>query len=165
MVTILPDSVRNYMTKFLDDQWMRENGFSENRWETSSVSELLLGLPRQELITIGSASTIANAVLLMQEHSVSQLPVVDSGVLVGIVTESDLLAKLVQGRAIHASAVAEVMFRNVITVHERDDAGSLSKMFSEGLVGLVVDDQRHLTGIVTKLDLVELLTRKVDTAR
>lgn len=28
-VVILPDSIRNYMTKFLDDDWMRENGFSE----------------------------------------------------------------------------------------------------------------------------------------
>jgi len=165
VVTILPDSVRNYMTKFLDDQWMRENGFAENRWETSSVSELLLGLPRRELITIGTAGTVAEAVMLMQEHSVSQLPVVDDGVLAGIVTESDLLAKLVAGHAIHASAVAEVMFRKVITVHERDDAGSLSKLFSEGLVGLVVDDQRRLKGIVTKLDLVELLTRKVDALR
>ncbi len=27
VVTILPDSIRNYLSKFVDDQWMRENGF------------------------------------------------------------------------------------------------------------------------------------------
>ena len=29
VVTILPDSIRNYLTKFVDDRWMRENGFME----------------------------------------------------------------------------------------------------------------------------------------
>ena len=37
IVVLLPDSVRNYMTKFLDDRWMKENGFTESRWETNSV--------------------------------------------------------------------------------------------------------------------------------
>src|SRR5262245_23978428 len=41
IVVILPDSVRNYMTKFMDDQWMRENGFTESRWETQTVGDLL----------------------------------------------------------------------------------------------------------------------------
>ena len=43
MLTVLPDSVRNYMTKFVDPLWMRENGFVEqdagatSRWATSSA--------------------------------------------------------------------------------------------------------------------------------
>jgi cystathionine beta-synthase len=74
----------------------------------------------------------------MKEHGVSQLPVLDEGRLVGIVTESDLLAKLVEGRASLSSTVAEVMFRNVKTVHESEDAGVLTRMFAEGLVGLVM---------------------------
>jgi CBS domain-containing protein len=49
----------------------------------------------------------------MKERGVSQLPVLDEGRLVGIVTESDLLGKLVEGRASLSSTVAEVMFRNV----------------------------------------------------
>ncbi|MHC4379306.1 MAG: cystathionine beta-synthase, partial [Planctomycetota bacterium] len=40
IVTILPDSVRNYMTKFMDDAWMRENGFTESRWEQSTVGDV-----------------------------------------------------------------------------------------------------------------------------
>ena len=39
-VVVLPDSVRNYMTKFLDDRWMRENGFTEQSWESTSVGDI-----------------------------------------------------------------------------------------------------------------------------
>jgi cystathionine beta-synthase len=95
----------------------------------------------------------------MKERGVSQLPVVDEGRLVGIITESDLLGKLVEGRAGLSSTVAEVMFRNVKTVNEAEDAGVLTRMFAEGLVGLVVDDEQRLKGLVSKMDLVDYLTK------
>jgi cystathionine beta-synthase len=158
IVTILPDSVRNYMTKFLDDAWMRENGFSESLWQTSTVGNLLRSLPRREPVTATSSDTVADSVMKMKEHGVSQLPVLDQRRLVGIVTESDLLGKLVDGRASLSSAVAEVMFRNVTTVHVDEDSSTLLEFFTQGLVGLVVDDQGELAGIVTKMDLVDHLT-------
>jgi len=161
IVTILPDSVRNYMTKFLDDQWMRESGFTESRWQTNTVGSLLRSLPPREPVVAASADTLADSVMKMKEHGVSQLPVIDNGRLVGIVTESDLLGKLVDGRASLASAVAEVMFRNVVTIHVDEDASRLLELFSNGLAGLVVDDETRLQGIVTKLDLVDHLTAPV----
>jgi cystathionine beta-synthase len=158
IVTLLPDSVRNYMTKFLDDRWMRENGFTEAGWETRALGELLRALPaRRTLLHAASSDTVADAVLLMKEHGISQLPVLDDGRLVGIVTESDLLSKLVEGHNL-SSAVAEVMFRNVRTVHERDDARVLTELFAKDLVALVVDDEKRLLGILTKMDLVDHLT-------
>ena len=158
IVTILPDSVRNYMTKFIDDRWMRENGFSEATWETSTLGELLRALPsRKKLVCATSSDTVADAVLSMKEHGISQLPIVDEGRLVGIVTESDLLSKLVEGHSL-SSAVAEVMFRNVRTVNSNEDARVLTELFVKDLVALVVDDQKHLLGILTKMDLVDHLT-------
>jgi cystathionine beta-synthase len=160
IVVILPDSVRNYMTKFIDERWMKENGFTESSWETNSVEDMLRNLPRRAVVTASSADTVADSVMAMKEHGVSQLPVIDEDRLVGIVTESDLLAKLVDGRASLASAVAEVMFRNVKTIRAREDASRLLEVFGEGHVGLVVDDADRLLGIITKMDLVDLLTSR-----
>jgi cystathionine beta-synthase len=143
IVTLLPDSVRNYMTKFLDDQWMRENGFVDSHWKTTTIGEFMRRMPGRKL-------------------GVSQLPVVDEERLVGIVTESDLLARLVEGNATLASAVAEVMFRNVQTVSASDDVESLTALFAHGFVGLVVDEvnRPRPLGIITKMDLVDHLARK-----
>jgi cystathionine beta-synthase len=160
IVVLLPDSVRNYMTKFMDPQWMKENGFTESAWETNTIGDTLRQLPRRRLVTCSSADTVADSVMEMKEHGISQLPVVDDARLVGIVTESDLLAKLVDGRATLASAIAEVMFRNVVTVKATEDASKLVEILGKGMVGLVVDDAQRLQGIITKMDLVDLLTSK-----
>ena len=105
---------------------------------------------------------VADAVMLMKEKGVSQLPVVDESRLVGIVTESDLLGKLVEGRANLSSAVAEVMFRNVETIDLNADAGGLPEIFAKGMVAVVTDTDQQLHGLISKMDLVEFLTNSVD---
>jgi cystathionine beta-synthase len=94
----------------------------------------------------------------MKEFGVSQLPVVDDGRLVGIVTESDLLARIVESAASLDSSVAEVMFRKVSTLGLDDDASCLLQSFSKGEVGVIVDDQKAVHGILTKIDLVDCLS-------
>jgi cystathionine beta-synthase len=162
IVVVLPDGVRNYMTKFMDDKWMKESGFTESRWKTDTVGDLLRSMPRREVLTAASADTLADSVMTMKEKGISQLPVVDDDKVIGIITESDLLGRLVEGRASLSSTVAEVMFRNVTTVNRNDDAGVLTDLFAEGLAGLVVDDENRLHGIVTKMDLVDLLTNSIE---
>jgi cystathionine beta-synthase len=159
IVTLLPDSIRNYMTKFLDDQWMKQHGFTEASWESGTVGDILLKMPPRELVTASSADTLSDSVMRMKEFGVSQMPVIDDGRLVGIVTESDLLARIVEGHASLASAVAEVMFRRVHTLNANDDAGCLLRAFSMNEVGLIVDDDERVLGIITKMDLVETLTQ------
>ncbi len=163
-VVLLPDSIRNYMTKFMDEQWMKENGFSEKGWEASSVASLLRALPPRKVICATSSSSVTEAVGKMKEHGVSQLPVVDDGRLVGIVTESDVLRKLVDGTARLTSAVAEVMFRKVHTVHQDADASALLELFANGEAGIVVDDQEKLLGVITKIDMVDHLTGSLASA-
>ena len=161
IVVVLPDSVRNYMTKFMDDHWMKDSGFTEQRWEENSVGDMLRRTPNRELFTVTSANTVGEAVVCMKERGISQLPVVDNGRLVGIVTESDLLAVIIEERASHSTSVAEVMFRSVETVSVDDDASTLLDCFSRGAVGLVVDEKKRLVGILTKMDLVDHLTSVV----
>ena len=160
IVTILPDSVRNYMTKFLDEAWMKESGFAEAGWESTDLGSLLLRIPKRELLTAQSADTVETAVDCMKEKGISQLPVLDDGRLVGIVTEHDLLGKLVEARATLSSAVAEVMFRTVNTLHREQDAGCLLEVFSRNEIGLIVDDDGALIGLITKMDLVDFLATK-----
>jgi cystathionine beta-synthase len=161
IVTMMCDSVRNYMTKFLDDRWMRENGFVESRWEAETLGDVLRSLPRRPLVTATTAETVAVTIARMKEHGISQLPVLEDGRVVGIVTESDLLGKLVEGHSSLQSAVAEVMYRNVDTVSVDADARVLREVFNREHAALVVDGDRRLLGILTKIDLVDYLTRRV----
>ena len=80
--------------------------------------------------------------------------------LAGIVTESDLLTVLLEGSASNDSALVEVMIRQVMTVPSHESAALLPQLFDRGEVALVVDKENHVEGILTKLDLLEYLTKR-----
>ncbi len=159
VVTILPDSVRNYMTKFVDDAWMRQHGFIESDWEVGTIGDIVRSMAPREVITIDLRSSLADAVEAFAGKGISQLPCTDDGKLVGILTESDLLHLLVDGKAGRETSIAEVMVRNVETVQLHTSAGELPRLFDRGEVAIVVDDQQSVRAILTKIDLINFLAR------
>jgi len=160
ILCLLSDSIRNYLTKFVDDRWMRENGFLEEDWAIGTIAELLRAMPRREVITVDVAEPLSKAVRLFKERGFSQVPVTDQGKLAGILTEADALRVLVEGKITANSKIAEVMVRKVSTIAPHAPANELPRIFERGEVALVVDEARTVVGIVTKLDMIEYLTRK-----
>jgi cystathionine beta-synthase len=159
IVVILPDSVRNYMTKFVDDQWMRQNGFLEADTGLGTIGDVVRALPPKEVITIEDDQTLGYAVKVFKAHGISQMPCTTGGRLSGIITESDVLHFLVDGRSID-TPLAEVMVRRVSTVRPHDDAAMLPQMFERGEVAIVVDDDRKVTSVLTKLDFIEFVSKR-----
>ena len=160
VVVILPDSIRNYLTKFVDDRWMRQQGFTKGDWEVGTVGDVVRALGRKEIIALDLNDKLERATDLFKQHGISQMPVLDHGKPVCILTESDLLHHLVSGRASKDTIVAEVMERRVSTVALHASSSELPRIFERGEVAIVVDDQRSVIGIVTKMDLIELLARR-----
>jgi cystathionine beta-synthase len=160
VVVILPDSIRNYLSKFVSDAWMRQHGFQQADWELGTIGDVLRGMPPRRLITIAIDEPVRQAMALYKEHGISQIPVCDEGKLAGILTEADLLQALVSGRADGETMVAEVMVRKVSTVGLHAGASELPRIFERGEVALVIDDERTPIGIVTKMDLIEILASR-----
>lgn len=160
VVVILPDSIRNYLTKFADDRWMRQQGFVKGDWEVGTVADVMRQLGRREVISLDLNDKLGRATELFKQHGISQMPVLDQGKLAGILTESDVLHHLVSGRSTKDTIVAEVMERKVSTVGVQASSGELPRIFERGEVAIVVDDQRTVLGILTKLDLIEMLAAR-----
>jgi cystathionine beta-synthase len=159
VVVILPDSVRNYMTKFVDDAWMRQHGFLDDQGELGTVADMIRALPPKEVITIEDDRSLGYAVRVFKAHGISQMPCIAEGRLSGIVTESDVLHFLVEGKDIE-TPLAEVMERRVSTVRPHDSADVLPEMFERGEVAIVVDDERRVQAVLTKLDLIEFMSKR-----
>ena len=160
VLTILPDSLRNYLTKFVDDRWMRENGFSEREWAVGTVADILRSMPPRQVVCLDVGEPLRRAVQLFKERGFSQIPVTDGGRLAGILTETDVLHVMLDGHATADTALAELMHRQVSTVGEHAPAALLPEIFERGEVALVVDEERHVMGLLTKLDLIEYMTHK-----
>jgi cystathionine beta-synthase len=159
IVCILADGIRNYLTKYVDDRWMRENGFLQEDWAIGTIEELLRSMPQRTVLTVDVGDPLSKAVTMFKERGISQVPVTDDGKLAGILTEADTLRVLVDG-ASPSTSIAEVMVRKVSTIAPHADASELPHIFERGEVALVVDNERHVQGIITKLDLIEHLTKK-----
>jgi len=118
VVVVLPDSVRNYLTKFVDDTWMENNDFiptseieqarQTTQWHGANISDLNL----KPVVTVRASDSAEKAMDLMREKSFDQLPVLGdkSGRLVGMVTLGNLLSYISRGRATGKTLVKEVMF-------------------------------------------------------
>jgi len=160
VATLLPDSVRNYMTKFVDDTWMRQNGFTEADWEMGSIGDIVRAMPQREVKCIDVEATLGDAVALFEKEGISQMPCTDDGKLAGILTEHDVLRLLLDNRATKETSIAEVMVRNVATVKPHDSAGELPRIFERGEVAIVVGDDGQVLALLTKIDLITYLANR-----
>ncbi len=159
IVVVLPDSVRNYMTKFVDDGWMRQHGFHQEDWQIGTIGEMVRAMPPCEIVTVKITDQVEAAIELFKKHGFSQLPVLDGGELAGILTEADVLHSMVAGRIRNDSKVAEIMERKVSTISANADSSELTRIFEKGEVAIVLDGGK-IQRIITKLDLIEYLASR-----
>lgn len=124
VVVILPDSIRSYLSKFADDDWLAANDLLPPTPLVPSQSELqaskkdiyegatLRALRLKPVTTVSANSPCADAVETMRDKGFDQLPVLapTGGKLVGLVTLGNLLSYMSRGRATGKTTVSEVMF-------------------------------------------------------
>ncbi|MBL7994829.1 cystathionine beta-synthase [bacterium] len=159
-VVVLPDGVRNYMTKFVDDKWMRENKFFESKPIQGKVKDILEQSPRPALVCSDDMQTIQKVIAVMREKGISQLPVTSGGVLVGIVSEADLMEYLSSGAGQSSSLISKCMNRQVPMVAPNTPISTLQEIFRQGNAVVVVDEQRKPLSIMTRIDLLDYLAGK-----
>jgi cystathionine beta-synthase len=116
VVVLLPDGGRGYLAKIFNDQWMRSYGFLDDSTDERTVGDIVRAksgdLP--PLLHVSPTSTIHDAISVMAEHGVSQLPVLSAeppvvmGEVLGAVSESSLLDSVFTGDAKLTDAVASV---------------------------------------------------------
>jgi cystathionine beta-synthase len=162
IVVILPDSGDRYLSKIFNDDWMRENGFLESAWAELHVSDVLVAKSTQELYVAHPRDSQTEVIALMKQHDVSQLPVVEDGRVLGLVTEVELLDHLLTADHPHKpnETIKGLIRPQVATVAPGTSLETLTSMFTTRRVVLVVEEER-LVGIITKIDLLDFLTEHV----
>lgn len=160
VVVVLADSIRNYLSKFADDRWMRQQGYFRADWEVGTVGDVIRAMTRRDVISLDINDKVSRATELFKQNGISQMPVLDHAKLAGIVTESDVLHQLIAGRIDSNTIVAEVMERRVSTVSMHASSSELPRIFERGEVAIVVDEAQAVLGIITKMDLIEMLASK-----
>jgi cystathionine beta-synthase len=165
VVVILPDGGRSYLSKIYNDAWMTEYGFIERTGERT-VGDVLrkrtAGGDVPPLVTVHSQQLVRDAVALLHEHRVSQLPVVsenDSGAIVGSVAERGLLAHAVSDASLLDARIADVMEPPLPAVAAEDPVSAAVEVLVGERQALIVLEDGRPAGIVSRADLLEALVR------
>jgi cystathionine beta-synthase len=160
VVCVLPDSGTRYLSKIYSDEWMRDNGFLDTFPALGTVGEIVDGL-RGPVISAKPSDTVIQVIERMKEHNISQLPVVDDGTPVGMITESDLLNYMVLGKHRISDPVGPLAGKNLFSVNRDMSVEQLSERFAvEKRDAAAVIENGRMTGVVTRIDIIAFLARK-----
>lgn len=150
IVVILPDSGKNYLTKFYNDDWMRDFGF----FEDPNQSILPMLNKKLHFISIKENATPQQAIDLMRKYKISQLPVVDDKRNVaGTICERILIQNLF-GKSKIPVSVAEIMDKDVITLGKNTSLSLLAAALAKKEMIIIVDDKGKPLDVLTRIDLL-----------
>ncbi len=165
IVVLLPDSGRGYLTKVFNDEWLAQYGFAtDSDAQEQSVGEVLRGKDGRmpDLVHTHPNETIAEAVAILQEYSVSQMPVVRAeppivaAEVAGSVSERTLLDALFTGAAHLTDRVEDHMSPALPTIGSSESARAAVAMLEDADAVLVHEDGKPV-GVLTRQDLLAFL--------
>ena len=157
MVVLLPDTGERYLSKAHNEEWLKEQGYLEE-----PVAPLMTILRAKErtipgVVTIDIAAKVREAADMMRQYNVSQLPVMDTGILVGSLREEILMKALLQNPKLYDDYVAKVMDKPFPIVEPGADLEQVYKLLMRGNPAVVVGKESRLEGIITRIDVIEYL--------
>ncbi|ATB27759.1 pyridoxal-phosphate dependent enzyme [Melittangium boletus] len=157
IVVILPDTGMSYISKFHSDEWMRDNGFMEEKG-AGTVRDLLQG-KRGEVITARKGQRVDEVVETMRQRGISQMPVLgEDGRALGMIHEYDLLNALVAAQVKFADTIDSIVAPMQGVVAPETSLNRLREVFNQDKVAVVKEGEKVLA-VVTKIDLIEHMHR------
>lgn len=159
VVVLLPDSGTRYVSKIYNDEWMQTNGFIGETAALKALDILKTKSGRKpNLLFVNPDYTLGEAISLMNNENISQLPVISGTQIVGSLSDSRILSKLIEDPEFKNDKVGSIMEKSfpVITADLKVD--QVSKLFDKNTSAVIVTKQDGMLDIITKSDLIQALS-------
>ena len=167
VVVLLPDGGRGYLSKIFNDDWMADYGFLHSDSGQTTVADVMAskapGGPLPTFVHSHPTETVREAIDILREYGVSQMPVVRAeppvmtAEIVGAVHDRDLLDALFTGRAQLADRLAEHMAPPLPMVGAGEPVHAAMVALEKADAAVVVADGRP-TGVLTRQDVLAFLS-------
>ena len=169
IVVLLPDGGRGYMAKIFNDAWMSSYGFLRSRLDGSAAEQTVGDVLRRksgalpDLVHTHPAETVRDAIGILREYGVSQMPVVGAeppvmaGEVAGSVSERELLSAVFEGRAKLADAVKQHMSPPLRLIGAGELVSAAGKALRDQDALMVVEEGKPV-GVITRYDLLGFLS-------
>ncbi|MEU6485050.1 cystathionine beta-synthase [Streptomyces sp. NPDC046887] len=169
VVVLLPDSGKGYLSKIFNDEWMADYGFLEEAGTSAAVGDVLRdkegAIPT--LVHMHPDETVGQAIDVLREYGVSQMPIVKPGAghpdvmaaeVVGSVVERELLDALFTQRASLDDPLEKHMSKPLPQVGSGEPVSDLMAVLGTADAAIVLVEGKP-TGVVSRQDLLAFLAR------
>ena len=157
IVVTLCDSGSRYISKFLSDEWMKQQGLLEDGPELGLVEDLLTKR-NMKPVTAAADTPISEIIGLMRNHGVSQIPVIESGKITSMIHETDMIRGLRDGSVGPTTLTRQVASPIGGLIYPKARLEELFFLFETDHVAVVVDGGK-VVGVVSKIDLIEYMAK------
>ncbi|MGA1778820.1 MAG: pyridoxal-phosphate dependent enzyme [Planctomycetota bacterium] len=159
MVVLIPDTGERYLSKVYDDDWLRRHQLIDSPMSMTAGEILAEGSSRRGLLQVGPGATIAEAVAVMRENDISQLPVLDGDRMVGSVREREVIEALLKGDSATDRKVEEIMTEPFPELPESATADEILACLDGPSAAVLIGHGDHRR-IITKYDLIHSVRGK-----
>ncbi|MFQ5746631.1 MAG: pyridoxal-phosphate dependent enzyme [Gemmatimonadota bacterium] len=160
IVCLVCDTGERYLSKVYNDAWMQENRMLLA--ERADAAGLLAAKEggTASLVSVAPGAKVRDALALLEEHNLSQLPVLEQGTCVGAVTESTLLSAVLETPECLDAPVSELAGDPFPSVASEASLAEISRALSRKAPAVLVRSDGAIVGILTRHDLLHRLIER-----
>lgn len=155
VVVIQHDHGSRYMGKMFNEDWLRERGFLED--EKLTAQRILRARGDIAIVTVDAEQTVLETFNMMKSMNISQVPVTQQGMVVGKVTESDILEALLDRPSLKSATVKEICTAPFPFVDLRTSIDKISSLINKDNQAVLVEDEYGRIAIITQYDIINAI--------
>jgi len=155
VVIIFPDHGSRYMGKMYNDDWLRDRGFLKD--ERLTAKDIIKRKEKQQIVTIDCEKTVLEAIGTIKSLNISQIPVTQAGMVIGKITESDILNSLIENPSIKSQPVKNITTAPFPFVELSTPIDKISAMINKDNIAVLVEDNGEI-GIITQYDIINAIS-------
>ncbi|QBQ40326.1 pyridoxal-phosphate dependent enzyme [Sphingobacterium psychroaquaticum] len=156
VVVIFHDHGSRYMGKMYNEDWLRERGFLED--EKLTAKTILKKRGNQEIVTADVNQTVLETFNMMKTLNISQIPVTQQGMVIGKLTESDILTALLENPSLKSSKVESIATKSFPFVDINTSIDKISSLINKDSQAVLVEDSYGRINIITQYDIINAIS-------
>ena len=156
VVVIFHDHGSRYMGKMYNEDWLRERGFLKD--EKLTAKTILKKRGEQEIVTADAQQTIMETFNMMKALNISQIPVTQQGMVMAKVTESDILAALLENPSLKSAKVEDIASKPFPFVDLNTSIDKISSLINKDTQAVLVEDAYGKINIITQYDIINAIS-------
>lgn len=155
VVVIFPDHGTRYLGKMYNDDWLRDRGFLKDGKMTAH--DIISKKEAQEIITIDCEKSVLEAINTIKSLNISQIPVTQKGMVIGKITESDILDALLENPSLKSQPIKNITTEPFPFVDLNTSIDRISAMINKDNIAVLVEDNGRIE-IITQYDIINAIS-------